>query len=183
MANTNDGWIKLHRKLATNDIWLEKPFSKGQAWIDLLMFATQTTHKSVRKNSNVTYKAGYVYESISYLADRWGWSRSKVYRFYSVLENSGMVEFKGWTSDRTANTTHNATPLRIVNWGLYQGERTVKRTLPRNKNESHPKNDTPNNDISKEKGRSAPRSPSGEIPEMYRGQFKTFEEYLAWRNQ
>lgn len=26
-------------------------------------------------------------------------------------------------------------------------------------------------------------SPSGEIPEIYRGQFKTYEEYLAWRNQ
>jgi hypothetical protein len=32
-------------------------------------------------------------------------------------------------------------------------------------------------------GRSAPGSPDGEIPKRYRDMFKTYEEYLAWRNQ
>lgn len=185
MAN-NDGWIKLHRKLSANDIWLEKPFSKGQAWIDLLMFATQNTHKSVRGKTDVTYKQGYVYESISYLADRWGWSRSKIYRFYSVLENAGMIEFKGWTGVRTANTTHRATPLRIVNWAFYQGERTEKRTRSRTANETHPKKDIyPKNDISKEppKSPTGGLTPDGEIPDMYRDRFNSYAEYVAWRNQ
>ena len=159
MANTNDGWIKAWRKLSTNKIWLEKPFSKGQAWIDLLMFATQTTHTSVRNGVDVTYEAGYVYESVAGLSDRWGWSRPRVYRFLDQLKNDGMIDYQRRTRIRTSNVTpcvtHPVTPLRIVNWELYQDRRTVSvtqnRTSNRTSNVTHPKNNIyPKNDISKE---------------------------------
>ena len=38
MAKTGS-YIKLDRGLKNNSLWLEKPFSKGQAWVDLLMLA------------------------------------------------------------------------------------------------------------------------------------------------
>ncbi|WP_217269828.1 hypothetical protein [Finegoldia magna] len=31
------GWISIHRKIQDDWLWEEKPFSKGQAWIDLLL--------------------------------------------------------------------------------------------------------------------------------------------------
>lgn len=159
MANTNDGWIKAWRKLATNKLWLEKPFSKGQAWIDLLMFATQSTHTSVRNGVQVVYEAGCVYESVMGLANRWGWSRPRVYRFLEDLKNDGMIDFTRRTSNRTSNVTQSVTqlvtPLRIVNWELYQDKRTLSdtqnRTSNRTGNVTHPKNNIyPKNDISKE---------------------------------
>ena len=59
-----------------------KTFSRGQAWIDLLLLAKfrdgsfyQPERKSGRR------KKGHVYRSISSLADRWGWSRKKVDHF------------------------------------------------------------------------------------------------------
>ena len=31
------GWIKVSRAIQEHWVWDEKPFSKGQAWIDLLL--------------------------------------------------------------------------------------------------------------------------------------------------
>ena len=164
MADNGSGWIKVWRKLSTNKFWLEKPFSKGQAWIDLIMFATQSTHISTRNGEQITYKAGYVYESIVGLADRWGWSRPRVYRFLEQLKNDEMIDYERRTQNRTQNRTVNVTqlvtPLRIVNWELYQDRRTVSdtenRTQNRTRKRTHPKNDIyPKNDSSKEDSISA----------------------------
>lgn len=35
----NSGWVKLYRKLMDNPIWLEERFTKGQAWVDLIMLS------------------------------------------------------------------------------------------------------------------------------------------------
>ena len=37
------GWISIHRKILNNILWQDKPFSKGQAWVDLLLI---TNHKT-----------------------------------------------------------------------------------------------------------------------------------------
>ena len=71
-----DGWIKVWRKLADSQMWLEKPFSKGQAWIDLLLLATSTDHVSKYKGRSKSYKAGTVHFSLCFLTERWGWSRN-----------------------------------------------------------------------------------------------------------
>ena len=38
-------------------------------------------------------KRGHVYRSVTYLAERWGWSRKKVTSFLKLLRDDGMVEF------------------------------------------------------------------------------------------
>jgi hypothetical protein len=42
MAESN-GWIKLHRKIVESPDWLSEPFTRGQAWVDLLLIANHTT--------------------------------------------------------------------------------------------------------------------------------------------
>ena len=37
--NTQKGFVGVHRSLQEHWLWDEKPFSKGQAWIDLIMLA------------------------------------------------------------------------------------------------------------------------------------------------
>lgn len=170
-----DGWIKVWRKIADSPMWLEKPFSKGQAWIDMLLLATASDHVSKYKGKEKKYTAGTVHFSICYMTNRWGWSRNKVYRFIRKLQNDGMIEYQGrtpngttcGTSDGTINGTTDGTTsdtvLIVVNWGLYQSRQsrngttdgttndTIDGTPKRTRNGTHPKKDIyPKNDISKE---------------------------------
>ena len=112
-------YIKLDRGIMSNWLWDERPFSKGQAWIDLLLMANHKDHKLVYKGEVITCKRGEVNRSIMQLADRWGWSREKVRNFLKTLENDGMA---------TTKTTTHRTTISIVNYTLYQSEYTTKPT-------------------------------------------------------
>ena len=35
-----EGWIKLHRSISDNDLWTSEPFSRGQAFVDLILLAS-----------------------------------------------------------------------------------------------------------------------------------------------
>lgn len=127
MAKTGS-FIKLDRGIKNNPIWLEKPFSKGQAWVDLLIMA-QWKDSSKKYNGKMKqFIHGNVYTSTYELADHWGWSRNKVYRFLEELLFAEMIEIKGWTSNgtnngtinRTKNGTKDGTTITIVNWDVYQ---------------------------------------------------------------
>lgn len=200
-------YIKLDRGLKGNSLWLsEKPFTKGQAWVDLLLLAQGVDKSREYRGKKQTMRRGNVYTSIYFLSDRWGWSRMKVYRFLEKLMIDEMIVVKGWdideTSKRTVHRTTNETNLKttdetivsIVNWALYQYSETSSDTNSRPvrcaKNETskrtHNRKYT-EKDTEKEK-EIPPKSPTGgqppsEIPEMYKDMFKTVEEYLAWRNQ
>ena len=76
-----DGWVKVWRKLIDNPLWLEEPFTRGQAWIDLILMAK-------RQDSD---DPGAVCCSVLYLANRWKWSHGKVKRFLERLRSGGMI--------------------------------------------------------------------------------------------
>ena len=114
------GWIKLHRKLADDPLWLSEPFTKGQAWVDLLMMVNHEDRKIIIRNNIVHVKAGQRIISIEQLAHRWRWSRGKVRRFLKMLENDASIST---TCDRT-----NGTSVTIEKWAFYQGERPSNGT-------------------------------------------------------
>ena len=66
------GWIKIFREIQNNWVWDDKPFSKGQAWIDLIILAKRTEEKFMSGGRMINGKRGCVYKSILYLSDRWG---------------------------------------------------------------------------------------------------------------
>ena len=113
------GWICLHRKIMEHYLWDDKPFAKGQAWIDLIMLANHETKKRLYQGEIVEFKRGTVNLSMLALAERWGWDRKKVRSFLKVLESDGMVVTKA--------TTHRTT-ITLVNYGLYQDIGTTDRT-------------------------------------------------------
>lgn len=115
----NKGWICLHRSLLDNFLWKDKPFSKGQAWIDLLLLANHADVKSIQNGKLIVFKRGTVNRSKLSLAERWGWDRKKVNRFLGVLEMDGML---------TVNATTHGTTLTIVNYGLYNDIGTTNAT-------------------------------------------------------
>lgn len=117
MAKFKEGYIKVGRQLQHHWLWEDKPFSKGQAWIDLILMANYETKKFVYKNEVIEGQRGSVYRSITYLANRWGWSRKKTKCFLSQLENDKMV---------TTKVTTHGTTISIVKYSDFQDKGTTK---------------------------------------------------------
>lgn len=119
----NDGWIKLHRKIKDNDIWNDKePFTKRDAWIDLLLRATHKEEKFLIGNTVIKLKAGQIFTSQVQLAKDWKWSRHKVQCFLNLLTKSGQI-----TNEKGAlKKAQRYTLLTITNWELYQSDNSGK---------------------------------------------------------
>ena len=112
------GWVPIKRQIQEHWLWKDKPFSQGQAWIDLIMLANYEDKKMPYKGEIITCERGTVNLSISYLANRWGWSRDKTRRFLKLLESDGMV---------TVNATTHRTTITLENYSIYNDAPTTKR--------------------------------------------------------
>lgn len=112
------GWISVHRQLQEHWLWEDKPFSKGQAWIDLLMSANHCDRKILLGNELIEVKAGSFITSEVKLMDKWGWGKTKLRAFLDVLQSDGMIVKK---SDRKKTT------IIIENYSVYQIPDTTDR--------------------------------------------------------
>lgn len=154
----NTGYIKLHRQIQDCWIWNDEPFSKGQAWIDLLMLANHEDHKTFFNGKLVVVERGQRLTSIKALADKWGWSRHKVSDFLDLIEKDKMIEQK---------RDNKKTLITIVNYGIYQGtdsdeghQKDIKRT-----SDGHQKDTNKNEKNEKEiKGETRARAHEEEAP-------------------
>lgn len=124
---TKQGWIALHRAIQEHWLWKEKPFSKGQAWIDMLLLANHDDNKFLLGNELVKVEQGSFITSEIKLMERWGWGKSKTRAFLDLLQSDGMIVKK---SDRKKTT------ITIVNYKEYSVYETTSR----------PRADTNNND-------------------------------------
>lgn len=114
------GWISIHRKLQCHWLWTDKPFSKGQAWIDLLMSANHEDCRFLLGSQLVDAKKGDVITSEVKLMDKWGWSKTKVRSFLTLLEKDSMIVKK---------TDQKKTTLSLTNYGVWQESQTTKEPL------------------------------------------------------
>ena len=55
------GYIKIHRKIQECWLWQDK-FSKGQAWIDLLLRANHKDNKIVSNSNNLVSTTATIYD-------------------------------------------------------------------------------------------------------------------------
>ena len=116
------GYFAVDRQLFDHWLWQQKPFSEGQAWIDLIGLANYEDSKTPYRGKIIICKRGTVYRSISYLAERWGWSRDRARRFLRLLEDDEMVK---------VNATTNNTTITIVNYGFFQGQAATDKSTNR----------------------------------------------------
>lgn len=115
-----EGFIKLHRSIKDCWIWQDtEPFSKRDAWIDLLLLANYTEKKILIDGKLITISAGQFHTSILKLSERWKWDRKKTRKFLDVLEADQMI---------ATNRTAHGTTLTIVNWDKYQHRGTTEGT-------------------------------------------------------
>lgn len=108
-----DGWIKLYRQLQECPIWYGERFSKGQAWVDLLILANHSDKKIMFNGDFITVKRGQYLTSMVKLSEKWKWNRKTVSSFLKLLENDNMISK---VSDNTK------TLVTIVNYGIYQSD-------------------------------------------------------------
>lgn len=86
------GWVRLSRLLLDHWIWnADKPFSEGQAWIDLLLNANYKNTVYNIKNQIIKVGVGQQVRSQLTLAEAWGWQRSHVRAFLTRLCKAEMI--------------------------------------------------------------------------------------------
>lgn len=88
------GWVKVYREIMENDLWEDKPFARGQAWVDMIMLANHKDHEFLFNSTFLNVTPGTVVTSKRMLGERWGWSRTKVTKFLNELEMVEMISQK-----------------------------------------------------------------------------------------
>ena len=86
------GFIPLYRRITDNPLWLSEPFTRAQAWVDLLIIANHKDGVCFIRGNTLKVKRGQVGWAEKNLASRWKWSRGKVSRFLKMLENEQQIE-------------------------------------------------------------------------------------------
>lgn len=84
-------WIKLHRKISKNQLWTLEPFTRGQAWVDLILLANFERGYILVRGNKINVERGQVGWSELKLSERWKWSRSKVRTFFKLLESEQQI--------------------------------------------------------------------------------------------
>ena len=113
------GYIKLYRDIQDHWLWQEKPFSKAQAWIDLLMMANHIDKQIPFGNDLVLVERGCLITSEVKLAVRWGWSRTKARAFLDMLKSDNMID---------KQSDNKKTYIKVLNYSVWQDSETVKNT-------------------------------------------------------
>ena len=106
------GWISLSRSIVDNWVWDNgEQFSRGQAWIDLLLSANHEDRKIMFDGKPLLVKRGSFVTSQHKLADKWHWSRHKVSLFLKALQSDQMI-------DTIVN--HQQTTIIVRNYAKFQ---------------------------------------------------------------
>lgn len=121
MARQGDrDWFSVDRALLSHDLWLSDPFTRGQAWVDLIGLANWGAGYIRVRGARVDLERGQLGHSLRYYAQRWRWSVGKVNRFLNELKTERMVELS-----QSAVTT----VVTITNYDRYQSGGTQNGTL------------------------------------------------------
>jgi len=121
------GYIKLHRGWRDSPIF-KGEFSRADAWVWLIEHACWKPSRVRIKGSFVQIERGEMTFSVRFLADAWGWSKSRVDRFLADLRAESMIE----TRSKIGTTAgHNAGQgqaiISICNYAKYQDAATPHR--------------------------------------------------------
>ena len=135
------GWISLHRQLQNNWVWKEKPFSKGQAWVDILLECNHAENKILIKGKLLTVERGESLNSLKTWAKKWGWTIGKVRRFFELLQKDSMIELKNESI---------STRLTVCNYDNYQNEQHAHETQTKRTRHGDDTHTDTNNNVNNE---------------------------------
>lgn len=117
--NYYTGYVSVYRSVLNNPFWLSEKFTRGQAWVDLLLLAKYKDGFFYKRDIMVNYKRGDVTEGIINLSKRWKWSRNKTQKFINDLEKEQQVK---------QHRSHVITIISVCNYNVYQTKKTTDET-------------------------------------------------------
>lgn len=140
------GWIKLHRDILKNSLWLDCTLEQKVIMITLLLMANHEERKCSFGKDIITIMPGQFVTSIKSIAQNCGngITERQIRTALDKFEKRGFV---------VKNTSNKNTLVSIVNWGVYQdiGALNVKqmsnkcktdvKQMSTNKNEKNEKNE------------------------------------------
>lgn len=85
------GWIKVDRDLRESLPFAKDKFSRYEAWLDLVGLANWEDKIWVSKKGPVEVKRGSFITSLSYLSERWKWSKSAVRCFLNSARTAAQI--------------------------------------------------------------------------------------------
>ena len=115
--DSKNGYFVITRALLDSELWNGEPFTRGQAWIDLIGRANYRETERFIGARLVKIPRGSLFTTIEALAKRWRWSRHKTADFIKELEKAEML---------SVERTQKGTALTIENYGKYQLGGTLK---------------------------------------------------------
>lgn len=137
MPKPSPGWIKLYRKITECEIWKDDdPFSKRDAWIDILLLCNYENKKAVIGMKPIMVEKGSFLTSQDHLAVRWHWSRQRVRSYIKLLEELQMI---------TTTTTNKYTIIKVPKYEGYQGFEEEKNQQNNQQNNNRATNEQPTN--------------------------------------
>lgn len=110
-----EGWITLNRSLLDHELWQDEPFTRGQAWVDLLLLANHEPKKALIGGEVIELEVGSYVTTIRRLSERWFRSIDWVTKYLRLLESERMIQTKIVGKGKNTRTV-----LLLVNYSVYQ---------------------------------------------------------------
>ena len=87
----SNGWVLIWREIFEDKLWLSEPFTRGQAWVDLILLANHKPSTFYIRGNTVEVGRGQVARSEASLSERWSWSRGKARRYLNSLQGEKRI--------------------------------------------------------------------------------------------
>ncbi len=120
------GFVAMIRDWQDHDIFDGDEFSRRDAWAWLIAQAAWKATRVRTKGVIILLERGQLCYSVRFLAQKWGWSKSRVDRFLALLRDEGMIEKSGTAAGQSAghdagqSAGHGEHVITICNYGKYQ---------------------------------------------------------------
>lgn len=139
-------WIRLHRNILVNSLWRGEPFTRGQAWVDLLLLANHSDGYIMPRGIYIPVHRGQVGYSAKQLSIRWKWSEGKVNRYLQLLNDLEMILIEKYGKNGAQNGAEKSCVsilITILNYDTYQSsgaqnESETERKRSANESETEP---------------------------------------------
>lgn len=115
----SSGTINISRDLWDDEAFADEPFSEREAWIWMVAEASW----KARKKRGVDLERGQLCHSVRFLAEAWGWSKSRVHRYLKRLEKRKMTRSKSGTASGTGKFV-----ITLCKYDDYQSGRKISGT-------------------------------------------------------
>lgn len=123
MAKNDSWWVKINVSLLDHFVWNGEPFTRGQAWVDLILLVNHEPTKTVIDGQVIEVGVGEYVTSIRRLADRWNRSTKWVVDYLELLRSDNMIQTKVVGHGKNSKTL-----LFLVNYAGFQLSGNAKET-------------------------------------------------------